>query len=193
MSYWTDLTHCRPSRYFLSVTFLWSSFKASQQQEGDRSLFSESTVSVSPYAPVVKHNAERAACNLCRISLGLMRRDGCSSESAPSPAGSIENTDSVPENGSVVVQTDQASDRIHYNSVIKKTHLKLALGVLEKLNMLIFVVFVCYMLWSIPANYGLFTTKSENSSKTEVLQVSGVLFLIFMLVILWRIRARFFF
>lgn len=40
----------------------------------------------------------------------------------------------------------------------RKTPKQICLCIVEKLNMIFLVFFICYLSWSIPANYGLFTS-----------------------------------
>lgn len=43
-----------------------------------------------------------------------------------------------------------------------KTPKQICLCVVEKLNMIFLVFFICYLSWSIPANYGLFTSGTSH-------------------------------
>ncbi|XP_076099964.1 isthmin-like isoform X1 [Mytilus galloprovincialis] len=57
--------------------------------------------------------------------------------------------------------TTQERPDVHDN---RKTPKQICLCVIEKLNMMFLVFFICYLSWSIPANYGLFTSGSSYSN-----------------------------
>jgi hypothetical protein len=62
----------------------------------------------------------------------------------------------------------------------RKTTKQICLCVVEKLNMIFLVFFICYLSWSIPANYGLFTSRQSNISLPKVSTCnSGLMYLIY--------------